>query len=68
MAGQGEQECSGKKETLFAVVSLAQKKQDVTASLKNVPSHLADTDKNNGLIKVIRVNQKPELMGHSVYN
>ena len=28
----------------------SQKKEDVIASLKKVPSHVANTDKNNGLI------------------
>ena len=51
-----------------AVVSLPQKKQDMTALLKNVSSFVANTDKNNGLLYVIRVNKKPELMGQSVYN
>ena len=48
--GQGEQEDSGKKEALSALVSLPRKKQDVIALLKKVPSHVANTDKNNGLI------------------
>ena len=39
-----------------------------TASLKKVLSHVASIDKNNGLMLVIRVNKKPELMGQSVYN
>ena len=29
---------------------------------------MASTNKNNGLIKVIRVNKKPELIGQSVIN
>ena len=49
-------------------MTLTQSKQDVTASPKKVPSHVANSDKNNGLISVIRVNKKPELMGQSVYN
>ena len=48
--GQGEQEYSGKKEAFSAVVSPSQKKQDVTASLKKVLSHVASIDMNNGLI------------------
>ena len=43
-------------------------KEDVIASLKKVPSHMANIDKNNGVIYVIRVNTKPELMGQSVYH
>ena len=31
---------------------------------KKVPSHMANTDKNYGLISVIRVYKKPELMGN----
>ena len=49
-AGQGEKEYSRKKEAFSAVVSPPQKKQDVTASLKKVPSHVANIGKNNGLI------------------
>ena len=44
------QEYSVKKEALSAVVSLPQKKQDVTALLKKVSSHVTSIDKNNGLI------------------
>ena len=33
-----------------AVLIHPQKKQDVTAPLKKVPSHVATTDKNNELI------------------
>ena len=29
---------------------------------------MANTDKNNGIMYVIRVNKKPELMGQSVYD
>ena len=29
---------------------------------------MANIDENNGLIYVIRVNKKPDLMGQSVYN
>ena len=50
-AGQGEQENSGKREAWSTVVvTHPQKKQDVTALLKKVPSHVANIDKNNGLI------------------
>ena len=45
-----------------------QSKQDVTASPKKAPCHVANTDKNYGLIQVIGVNKKPELLGQSVYN
>ena len=48
--GQKEQENSGKKELPFAVLAQTQEKQDVTASLKKVPSHVANIVKNNGLI------------------
>ena len=41
--------------------------EDVTALLNKVLSHVASID-NNGLIQVIRVNKKPELMSQSVYN
>ena len=33
----------------------------MTAPLNKVPSHMANTDKNNGLIEVVRVIKKPEL-------
>ena len=33
-----------------AVVTQTQKKQDKSASMKKVPSHIANTDKNYGLI------------------
>ena len=33
-----------------AVVTQTQSKQDMTASSKKVPSHVANTDKNNGLM------------------
>ena len=50
-AGQGEQENSGKEEAhSSAVLALTQQKEDVTASLKKVPSHVANIDENNGLI------------------
>ena len=49
-AGQWEQENSGKKEVLSAVVNLPQKMQDVTAPLNKVLSHMANIYKNNGLI------------------
>ena len=38
------------------------------APLEKVLSHVANTDKNNGLIYGIRVNKKCKLMGQSVYN
>ena len=44
-------------------VSLPQRKQDENASLIKVPRHVVNTDKSYGLIKVIRVNKKPELTG-----
>ena len=51
--GQREQENSGKKEAhSSAVLTQLQKKQDVTASLKKVPSHVAHIGKNNGLYKL----------------
>ena len=43
------------------------KKHVVTASLKKLLSHVANIDKNNELIYVIRVN-KPELMDQSFYS
>ena len=65
--GQGEQKNSGKEEAhSFPVLSQTQKKEDVIAPLKKVPSHVVNID-NNGLIKVIRVNMGLELMGQSVY-
>ena len=49
--GQGEQENSGKRKAWSAALLIQpQKKQDVTASPNKVPSHVANTDKNNGLI------------------
>ena len=49
--GQGEQENSGKKEAHSSVVLIQpQKKQDVTALPKKVPSHVANIEKKNGLI------------------
>ena len=50
-----------------AVQAQPQKKQDVTASLQKTLSHMSNIDKNSGLIYVIRINIKPELMGQSVY-
>ena len=44
----------------------SQKKQDMTVSLNEVPSHVAKIDNNNELIYVIRVNKKPEKMDQSV--
>ena len=67
-AGQGEQENSGKKKSQSVVVTQTQSKQDVTAPLKKVPSHVANTDKNYGITEVIKVNKKPELLGQPVYN
>ena len=49
--GQGEQENSGKEEAHSSpVLSQSQKKEDVIAPLKKVLSHVANIDKNNGLI------------------
>ena len=49
--GQREQENSGKEEAHFSpVLSQPQKKEDAIACLKRVPSHVANMDKNNGLI------------------
>ena len=55
-------EFCGREKFQSAVVIQTQKKQDVTTSLKKIPSHVANTEKNYGLIKVIRVNKKPELI------
>ena len=50
-AGQWEQENSGKKEAHSSgVLTLPQKKQDVTALLNKVLSHVANIDKKNGLM------------------
>ena len=43
-----------------------QKKRDVTASLNKVTSHVANIDKNNELIYIVRVIKNSELMGQSV--
>ena len=40
----------GREKFQSAVVTQTQRKQDVTASPKKVPSHMANTDKNYGLI------------------
>ena len=40
----------GRGKSQSAVVIQTQRKQDENVSLKKVPSHLADTDKNYGLI------------------
>ena len=48
------------------VVIQIQRKQYVTAVLKKVTSHIANTGKNYGLIYSIRVNKNPELIGQSV--
>ena len=49
--GQWEQENSGEKEAhSSAVLTPPQKKQDVTGPLNKILSHVANTDKNNGLI------------------
>ena len=51
------------------VVIQTQSKQDVTALPKNVPSHMASIDKNNGPIYDLKlINKKPEILGQSVYN
>ena len=63
-AGQQEQENSGKKEAhSSAVLSQPQKKQDETASLRKVLSHVPNTDKNNRLIEEVRDNKKPDILG-----
>ena len=49
-AGQGDQENYGKRKAQSEVIIQTQRKQGVTASLKNVPSHVANTGKNYGLI------------------
>ena len=49
-AGQQEQENSGKTKGQIAAITQTQRKQDVNASLIMVPIHMADTDKNYGLI------------------
>ena len=38
------------EESFSVVVTLPEKKQDVTALPNKVPSHVANIDKNNGLI------------------
>ena len=43
-------ENAGKRKAFSAVLYQPWKKQDVTASLKKGPSHMANIDKNNGLI------------------
>ena len=48
--GQGEQENSGRRKVQSIVIIQTQRKQDVTASPKNVPSHMANTDKYYGLM------------------
>ena len=58
----------GRGKMLSVAVTQLQRKQDVTASPKKVPSHVANTDKNYGLIQFIRVNKKPEILGQSIYN
>ena len=48
---QWKQENPGKEEAhSSAVLAQSQKKQDVTALMNNVLSHMANTDKNNELI------------------
>ena len=37
------------------------------ALLNKLLSHVANTNKNNGLIKFVRVKKKPEILGESVY-
>ena len=49
-----------------AVMTQPHRKQDVTASPKKVPSHVANSGKNYGLMEIIRVNKKSELLGQSV--
>ena len=48
--GQGEQETSGERKAQSAVVTQLQRKQDENASWIKVPSHMANIDKNNGLV------------------
>ena len=50
-----------------AVMTQPHRKQDVTDSPKKVPSHVANSGKNYGLMEIIRVNKKSELLGQSVY-
>ena len=59
-------ENAGKRKSQSGVATQPQKKQDVTAKPNKVPSHMANIDKNNGRVYVIRVNKKSELLGQSV--
>ena len=68
MQGKENRKILGRGKIETAVALQTQRKQDVTAVLKNVPSHMANTNKNYGLIKVLRVDKKPELIGQPVYN
>ena len=56
----------GKAES--AVVTQTQKKQDENASLIKGTKPCGYTDKNYGVMYVIRVNNKPEPLGQPVYN
>ena len=48
-AGQWAQENSGKKKVQSAVIIQMQRKKEENASLIMVPSHMVNTDKNDGL-------------------
>ena len=56
------------EESLSLQATQMQRKQDETASLMKVPSHVANTDKNYVLMQDVRVNKKPGLIGQPVYN
>ena len=49
-AGDENRRILGRGKTQSAVLTQTQRKQDENASLIKVPSHVADTDKNNGLM------------------
>ena len=65
---QRDWEYSGKQETPSAFLHRPPKRQHVSCHTEKGTEPCVNVDKDNGVIYVIRVNKKPDLMGQSVYN
>ncbi|CAO2629359.1 hypothetical protein LEMLEM_LOCUS20454, partial [Lemmus lemmus] len=65
--GKGK-ENSGKQEASWPVLHRTSRSQHVACPAEKGMSHVANIDKNNGLVYIIRTNKKPELRGQSAYN
>ena len=66
---QRDWENSGKQRGSSAIP--VQTTEEATCKLSHrerYRAHVANRDKDHGVIYVIRVNKKPDLMGQSVYN